>query len=73
MAEFRLRQNGMTVAKVSSSGTGAECEALHYAMQYRSEGAVTIERQVPNKTGKGVWWKRHALFEQWPAQESADD
>ena len=42
-------------------------------MQYRAEGPVAIERQQRQKNGNGAWyWKRHALFEQWPPAETSD-
>ena len=64
-AVFRIKQGGQTVAKVEGPAREAEAEIWHYAMQYRADGPLTIERKVANATGKGSWWKRHAAFEQW--------
>lgn len=62
--QFRLRQGNMTVA-----GASTEHEIMHYAMQYRQDGPVTVQRQErrSRRTTKSMWyWKRHAFFEKWP-------
>ena len=56
---FRLRQDGITVAKVE--GPNAEREIWHYAFQYRADGEVTIQHNAEGH------WKRLALLAQWPA------
>lgn len=58
MVAFRIRQNGMTVAKCE--GERAEEEILVYAALYRQEGEVTIQHNAEGH------WKRYALFCQWP-------
>lgn len=55
MTRFRIRQNNMTVASADS-----EREIMHYAMQYRQDGEITIQH---NAAGH---WKRWALLCQWP-------
>ena len=57
---FRIRQDNMTVAKVTGLPQEAEAEIMHYAMQYREEGELTIQH---NAAGH---WKRFALLCQWP-------
>jgi hypothetical protein len=67
MAEFRIRQNGQTVVGTRGPDDRAEAGILHYAMQYRQDGPLTIQRQQRQAGSDGKWyWKRHALFEQWP-------
>lgn len=70
MAEFRIRQGGITVASVSGPDeVSAEGEILHYAMQYRHDGELTIERKVLGSTGS-PYWKRHMLMSIWPPVEA---
>jgi hypothetical protein len=70
MADFRIRQDGMTVAAVSGPDDRAEGEILRYAMQYRQDGPLTIQRKQQHADPDGKWyWKRHALFERWPLPE----
>lgn len=71
MAEFRIRQNGMTVAASCAKGDN-EAEILHYAMQYRKDGSCTVERKHVTPGSPKGYWKRHILFEQWPLAESND-
>lgn len=69
MPHFRIRQKGMTIAQ--ASGPNAESEIMHYAMQYRAEGELTIQAQHRSPSGGGKWkWKRWMLMAQWP-DESA--
>jgi hypothetical protein len=69
MAEFRIRQKGITAASVSGPDeVSSEGEILHYAMQYRRDGELTIERKVLGSTG-GAYWKRHMLMAIWPPVE----
>jgi hypothetical protein len=71
MIEYRIKQMGSTVAAVrGSSHEEAEAAILHYAMQYRADGPLKIERQEPSPTRPGVMnWKRHMFFEQFPPKE----
>lgn len=66
MAEYRIRVNGMTVASVQAhDAIRAEREAFAYALQYRDEGDVTVQRKQrsPDPNPDGKWfWKRHAFF-----------
>ena len=55
---FRIRQNGMTVAKCE--GINAEAEIWHYAAQYRQDGELTIQHNAEGH------WKRYALLCMWP-------
>lgn len=60
MIEYRIRQSGITVAKAST-----ELEAWHYAMQYWSDGELTIQHNAEGH------WKRLALLCKRPEKESA--
>lgn len=60
MVAFRLRQNGMTVAKCEGDTVEAEADIMHYARQYRQDGEVTIQHNAEGH------WKRFALLCQWP-------
>lgn len=74
MADFRLRQNGMTVASAAGPDPiSTEGEILHYAMKYRQDGAVTIERKHITAGSPKGYWKRHMLMEQWPVPQEAPD
>jgi hypothetical protein len=62
--EMRVVIGKMKVAQVGGSDfKSVEGQALHYAMQYREEGDVTIQRQVRTGGSCGkLRWKRHAFF-----------
>lgn len=60
---FRIRQDGNTVAQ--THGANAEAEIMHYAMQYRQDGEITIQHNVEGH------WKRFAYFCHWPTPETA--
>lgn len=63
---FRVRIGTQTVAGTEGPDfISTEAQALHYAMQYREEGEVTVQRQHQDSTGK-TYWKRHALFAHLP-------
>ena len=64
MAKHSLRVlvGKMKVAAANGGDLASvEAQAFHYALQYREEGEVTVQRQVLDTTGK-PYWKRHALF-----------
>ena len=54
---FRIRQNGITVAK--ASGPNAEGIIWNYAFQYREDGELTIHHNAEGH------WKRFALLCKW--------
>lgn len=69
--EFRAMQGRAKIAQVRGTDLRrAEAEIFRYALQYRHEGDVTVQKQVrqadPNPDGKW-YWKRHALFAQFDA------
>jgi hypothetical protein len=57
---FRIKQDGIVVARVDGPPDKAEREIMHYAAQYRQDGEITIQH---NANGH---WKRFALLCQWP-------
>jgi len=60
MVEYRIRQDGVTVAQVSGSDLSAESQIMHYAQQYKQDGEVIIE--VRHMLPSGPAWKRHMLI-----------
>lgn len=62
---FRIRMDNVTVASSSGDAVIAEAEIMHYAVQYRQDGEITIQH---NAAGH---WKRYALLCQWPLPEAA--
>ena len=69
MPYFRIRQGNLTVAKVSGPLPVSESEILHYAMQYRQDGDITIQRQERCPSAGSEWfWKRHIFMAKWPAE-----
>lgn len=61
---LRVRVGGKSMASVDARGlVEAEAEAFHYAMQYREEGEVTVQRWF------GTFWRRHVLFAAFPAHQ----
>ena len=77
MAGFRIRQNGMIVARTSSPDRQrAEREILNYAMQYRQDAPLTIQRQTRSGglNPEGKWrWVRHIHMEQWPPSDGSGE
>ena len=59
MTEFRIKQNGMTVAKAAG-----EAEIMRYAYQYRMDGPITV--QVRHMLQSGPSWKMHMQMAQYP-------
>jgi len=59
MAEFRIRQEGLVVAAAND-----ENAILHYAMQYRADGPLTV--QVKHMLRSGPIWKLHMQMAQFP-------
>lgn len=57
---FRIKQNGLIVARVEGLPIEAEAEIMHYAIQYREEGELTIQHNAEGH------WKRFMLVCQWP-------
>lgn len=69
MPHFRIRQNNITVAE--AHGANAEREIMHYAMQYRQDGELTIQVQHASPTRPSKWnWKRWALMAKWPDENA---
>lgn len=64
MVALRIKQNGEVVVRVEGNSPETEASILHYAMQYRQDGDVTIEHNA-----KG-YWKRWAFMCQWPIHEA---
>ena len=66
--EMRVLVDKVKVAQVGGHDVDrVEAEAFHYAMQYRTDGDVTVQRQVRTGHPDGKWrWKRHAFFSQIP-------
>ena len=62
--EFRVLVGGKKVAQVSGRDfASVEAQAFHYALQYREDGDVAVQKQVSSSAPGGKWyWKRHALF-----------
>lgn len=61
MAEFRIIQDKMVVAGVS--GPNAELDILHYAIEYRQDGELTIQYK------KGNGWRKWAWLSKWPEEQ----
>jgi len=69
MPYFRIRQGGVTVASASGPDPVAQESILHYAMQYRQDGDLTIQRQERSPSAGSEWfWKRHMFMAKWPAE-----
>lgn len=66
--EMRVLVGKLKVAQVGGSDLDrVESQAFHYAMQYRDEGDVTVQRQERTDDPSGKWWwKRHAFFSAHP-------
>ena len=60
-AEYRLIQDGMTVAQVDGPTVAAYREIKHYAAVYSQDGPVRIEQKIAKAPNK--WqeiWHAHA-------------
>lgn len=57
---FRIKQNNQVVVRVEGYPIEAEAEIMHYALQYREEGELTIQHNAEGH------WKRFMLICQWP-------
>ncbi len=55
--EYRIVQDGMTVASVSGPSKDAQRDIAHYAMQYYDDGPLRVEEKINGK------WHRVARTE----------